>query len=89
MLLCSSLKSAFKVNQKTCVFQEGKKESFLDFEWSRLTYNVPVYWLHVRLPGGNLVCAVLFPEGQCREHAERQAKFKGNSGISPVISLKK
>lgn len=89
MLLCSSLKSAFKVNQKTCMFQEGKKESFLDFEWSRLTYNVPVYWLHVRLPGGNLVCAVLFPEGQCREHVVRQAKFKGSSGILPVISLKK
>lgn len=71
MLLCLSLKSAFKVNQKTHVFQEGEKEGFLDFEWSRLTYSVPVYWLHVCLPGGNLVCAVSCFQ---RDNAENMKK---------------
>ena len=88
-MLCSSLKSAFKVNQKTRVFQKGEKESFLDFEWSRLSYNVLVYWLHVCLPGGNLVCAVSsVSRGTMQRTCGKRGQVQGQLWDSPCDLIK-
>ena len=88
-MLCSSLKSAFKVNHKTRVFQKGEKESFLDFEWSRLSYNVLVYWLHVCLPGGNLVCAVSsVSRGTMQRTCGKRGQVQGQLWDSPCDLIK-